>query len=225
MSEDITCVIPVRMGSQRCIRKNLRFLNTKGDTLLGRKCHQLKDIADCVDSIVVSSSDEEVWNYVSNFDWITIHKRDPWFSQNDTTGSELYDCLTSFVETPLFLYTTAMCPFVTSDLYHKVLYSKQLLYENTYDSIVTGCSVKQFLYNSKNQPLNFCATQVPRSQDVELVRHPTFGANLLQTRDIQFRKSLIGKNPLWIDVTQQESIDIDTEYDFSCAQWLITKNN
>ena len=190
--------------------------------LLDIKLQQLKKIVDKV-NILVSTSDSTVLEHVSRMG-IPVHARDPWYSRNETTGAELYECLSMAVNTEWTLYTTAMCPFINEIHY---MQSIQNLSESidSYDSLASTSVVKQFLYNESAEPLNFQAGRAPRSQDLPNVRFTNFGINIVKTSYMSEKKALVGVRPLWYDCSQLEGIDIDTDFDFSTAELIYNNMN
>lgn len=208
---DITIVVPVRLGSTRCINKNLRPF--AGTSLFDLKLDQLKPLKD---KVVVSSSASEVLQHAKDRGF-QVHLRDPWYSRSETTGAEFYECLSSAINTEWMLYTTAMCPFVSANMYIDSinLLSNQL---DTYNCLASSTLVKQFLYD--RGPINFSQGHAPRSQDLPDIRYTNFAINIARTSFVKEKRALVDDKPLWYDLNQLESIDIDTEFDFQCAELL-----
>ena len=216
---DITVVIPIRLGSTRCKKKNVRsFFDTN---LLLLKINILRKVPE-ITNIVISSSDQEISDFCQREN-IAFHYRDPHFSQSNTTGSELYKCLSEIIKTPYMMYVSCVTPFVNSNIYSQAInLFKQYTMTNEYDCIVSCKNIKDFLWKD-NQPLNYDKSNTPRSQLLPDIFSPTFAFNIINTSYVQTTHSIIGKNPYFYEIDQLSSIDIDTEYDFLISE-LLYKN-
>jgi CMP-N-acetylneuraminic acid synthetase len=210
----LTAIIPVRSGSVRCPSKNSRpFYNSN---LLKIKIRTLKNVKG-ISNIIVSSSDEKLLQ-IAKEEKVTVHVRDPKFSTNSTTGSELFKCLADAVDDEHMMYVSCMAPFVKKETYEKAieLYFRE---KNTYDSVVSCIKVNDFLWLD-NQPLNYDPHMAPPSQDLPNINALTFGFNILETNYVRESGSVVGKTPFMYQLTELEAIDIDTQLDFTIANLL-----
>jgi 4-hydroxy 2-oxovalerate aldolase len=218
---DITAIIPVRSGSIRCPRKNTRiFCDT---TLLEKKIKLLKQVPN-IKSIIVSTSDSETINWLTNLDkTIKIHNRDPIYSQSSTSGNELYKCLSEAVDTPHMMYVTCVTPFVPRQDYLNAIN----LYINfcktkEFDSVVSCHNNKQFFWKDSS-PLNYNSLDTPPSQLLPDIYNLSFAFNILPTNIVLSNSTIVGQNPYFYELDQLSSIDIDTEFDFVISE-LLYKN-
>ncbi len=216
---DITVVIPIRLGSTRCKNKNIRtFFDTN---LLLRKINILKKVPE-IKNIVISSSDQKILDFCDREN-IEFHERDPFFSKTDTSGSNLFKCLSDIVKTPYMMYVTCVTPFVSSNIYsHAINLFKQYIANNEYDCVISCKNIKDFLWKD-NKPLNYDISNAPPSQLLPDIFNPTFAFNIINTYYVQTTSSIIGKTPYFYEIDQLSSMDIDTEYDFLISE-LLYKN-
>ena len=214
---DITAVIPVRAGSVRCVNKNIRPF---GDTnLLKLKIATLKRV-DRIKTIIVSSESEEMLKLAEEYGAIPM-KRDPKYCSSECSGSDMRYALSQHVDTKYMLYTTVVSPFITVETYNKCI--DMFCDDSEYDSIMTARVVQDFLlYNGK--PVNYTSDFVPRSQDLPKYHVPTFGVAILSTEHVRDKKVLIGDKPFFLPLNELESMDIDTQYDFTVARLLYSNN-
>lgn len=218
----LTAILPVRSGSSRCKNKNTRKF---GDSsLLFQKLQLLKEV-NGIDYIIISTSDETITEMLKDLQdsKLSIHKRDPYFSQTNTSGSDLFNCLAETVTTPHMMYVTCVTPFVTRETYEKAigLYYKNL--QNTeplHDSVISCKSIKTFLWKD-GQPLNYDANNAPPSQNLPDIFNPTFAFNIIPTEFVRNNRSVIGHRPYFYELDEIEGIDIDTPYDFVVSQLLL----
>ena len=216
---DITAVIPIRLGSTRCKNKNIRtFFDTN---LLLRNINILKKVPE-IKKIIISSSEQEILNFCISED-IEFHQRDPVFSQSNTTGSDLYKCLSDIIKTPYMMYVTCVTPFVDSNIYsHAINLFNKYIVNNDYDCVISCKNVKDFLWKD-NQPLNYDKSNTPQSQLLPDIFNPTFAFNIISTEYVKMNSSIIGEKPYFYEIDQLSSMDIDTEYDFLASE-LLYKN-
>lgn len=216
--QSVTAIIPVRSGSTRCPQKNSRPFANVDTNLLKLKISVLKRVKNISD-VIVSSSDQELLEMACSMG-AKIHERNPIYSSNETTGSELFKCLAEAVEDEHMMYVTCVSPFVQATTYERAigLYFDNIR-GNKYDSVVACRSVTEFLWLD-NQPLNYEQSLAPPSQNLPDINALTFGFNILRTDYVREHCSIVGKAPLMYGVTELEAIDIDTQFDFAVAELL-----
>lgn len=74
------------------------------------------------------------------------------------------------------------------------------------------------------EPLNFDATNVPRTQDLEPIYQETSGVYVFTKSVFMDYKRRIGKNPFIKEVTFKETVDIDNPEDFDLAEVMLNIN-
>lgn len=213
---EITAIIPVRSGSTRCKNKNTRII---GDTsLLKKKIKILKEVPN-IKYIIVSTSDDFIIESLKN-EHIQIHKRDHIYSQTDTTGKELFKCLSDAIITKHMMYVTCVTPFVSKEHYIKAisLYNNFQI-TNEYDSVISCGNIKDFLWKD-NKSLNYDSFNAQPSQFLPDIYNLTFAFNIISTEYVQNNHSIIGTSPYFYELDQISAIDIDTEFDFLITELL-----
>ena len=211
----ITAVIPARSGSTRCKNKNIRnFCDTN---LLKEKILKLKQIKE-IDEIIVSSNCDEVLQIAKDND-VSFHKRDPYFTTSDCSGSEVFKNLAENITNEYTLYTHCVCPFTTKDEYKDAILKFKMLDNSKYDSVASFNKLKHFLWND-NGPINYSLDKATISQDLEELYIPNFSICIRKTEDIIKEKNVIGCNPLMIFSDAITGIDIDYNYEFIISELL-----
>ena len=84
--------------------------------------------------------------------------------------------------------------------------------------------IKEYLW-CNNKPINYKLDYAPNSQDLPDYFAPTFGLIICNKESMLKNKNFICGNPYFYELTQQESIDIDTQLDFEFAEFLFKKRN
>jgi CMP-N-acetylneuraminic acid synthetase len=132
--------------------------------------------------------------------------------------SEVYENMASAMDCDDVLYALVTTPLVKSESFVKAFE----LYRNLpvgYDSITTVADVKEFLIKD-GKPFNYDGNRIPRSQDLPDILRLTFCISLLPREAMIEKRSCLGKNPYFYRLPQEESIDIDTPFDFKVAELL-----
>ena len=119
------------------------------------------------------------------------------------------------------MFTHCTNPFIKIKTYEKFIkiFKK---FKNTYDSFNTVTNVKEFLY-IKNRPINFNPSKAPNSQDLPDVIKLNFAINILSTKLMYKKKSVVGNKPFFYNLDQLEGFDINTPIDFDYANKTFQK--
>lgn len=212
-------LIPVKGNSDRIKKKNTRpFANTN---LLELKIKQLIN-SNSVDKIIVSSESDVPLAIASSFNEVILHKRDSYYSSSYVQMSEVYSHLASEVDSEHIMWVNVTSPLIGPDIYKKSLelYEKK---DSGYDCLLSCTRVQEYLLKDF-KPINFVRDPWPRSQDLSGIHALTFGINILKKVDLIRWRSLVGKNPLYLELSSEESIDIDFMNDFEFAEFIFKKD-
>jgi CMP-N-acetylneuraminic acid synthetase len=144
------------------------------------------------------------------------HLRDPYFASNTVSMSEVYENMASAMACDDVMYALVTTPLVTNESFIKAhkLYSEL---SPAYDSISSVADVKEFLIK-EGKPFNYDGNKIPRSQDLPDITKLTFCISMLPRTTMIKRRSCLGKNPFFFKLSQEESVDIDTPFDFKMAE-------
>ena len=207
-------LVPVRSGSLRVENKNIRPFC--GSTLLDIKIRQLLRLS-FLDGIVISSNDDQMLSIASSYN-VEIHERDGYFASDTVSMSEVYENMASHIHSDDILYTLVTNPLVSDESY---INAYKLYHElpSGFDSLTTVEDVKEFLLK-EGKPLNYDGTKIPRSQDLPEITKMTFCISMLPRKMMIEKRSCLGTNPYFLKLSQQESVDIDTPFDFKVAELL-----
>jgi CMP-N-acetylneuraminic acid synthetase len=92
-----------------------------------------------------------------------------------------------------------------------------------YDSAFCAIVIQDFLWMD-NKPLNFDASNLPRSQDLKPIYRETSGVYVF-TKDVFLNhKRRIGDNPFIKVVSYKEAVDINNPEDFDLAKALVNSD-
>ena len=213
----ITAVIPVRKGSQRVKNKNLRVFNKKN--LLIYKIEKLKRIKH-INKIIVNTDSEEAISIAKDLN-VEFWKRDKYFASSECSNSEFWSYIAQITKSDYIMFTNCTSPLVKIETYNKIL-EKFNKIKSKNDSLNTVTEEKNFLYLD-NKALNFNPKEAPNSQNLPNVVKLNFAINILSTKLMHQKKSVIGNRPYFFKLDQVEGFDIDTPLDFEFAEYLHKK--
>ena len=220
----VIAFLPMRKGSQRVKNKNIRnFAGIEGG-LTYIKISQLLKV-EKIDTIIVSTNDEEVKNIALSFnnDKIIVDNRPENLASSDTSTDELINYVPTIIKDAIVLWTHATSPFVDEKIYNDMI---EKYFENLdkFDSLMSVSKIQTFLWNEKG-PINYDRSieKWPRTQTIKPVYEVNSAVFIV---DINIYKTLndrIGNKPYLYELDKIKSFDIDWEEDFEIAQILWSK--
>jgi len=214
--KNLTAVIPVRQGSQRVINKNFKPFH--GKSLLEHKIEMIKRLP--VDNIIVNTDSDTAIEYAKKNN-IDYHRREAYYASSECTNSEYHEYLAKVTNSKYILIAQVTAPLIR---YETFLEAIDLFNTTNCDSLMSVKEVKEFLwYNDK--PLNYSLSDAPNSQNLPEIFKLNFAVNILSTKQMYLRKSLIGKKPFLFKLDEIEGFDINSEFEFSFAEFLFKKIN
>ena len=212
----LVAVVPIRKGSQRVKHKNFRPF---GDSnLLIHKIEILKKL-DFLDEIIINTNSDKAISIAKKLN-VKYFKRDEYFASSQCVNSDFWKNVADNTSSEYIRFTNCTSPLIKLSTYKKIIsLSKEIFENNKFDSLNTVTEIKEFLFE-KNKPINFKLNKTPNSQDLPDIVKLNFAINILKTKQMSSRKSLIGKKPYLFKLDEIEGLDINSEYEFSFAEFL-----
>ncbi len=215
----VKALIPVRAGSQRISKKNIRPF--AGSSLLEIKIEQLKRIPG-IDEVVVNSDCDEMLE-VARSCGVSAVLRDPFFASSTVPMNEVWCHLAEVTECDDIVYTNCTNPLVKDESYVSALQKYKNL-STEFDSLTTVDTVQEYLW-FENSAINYNPKQHPRSQDLPVYQALNFAISIIPRSLMIENKSILGKNFFQFEISRVESIDIDTLDDFLIAEGAYLRLN
>lgn len=216
-SKVFSTVLTVRKGSERVKNKNLKPFCNK--SLLAYKIESLKKVKG-IDEIIINTDSDEAIDMARNYG-VKFHKRDAYFASSKCPNNEFWAHIAENTKTEYILFTHCTNPLIKEETYDSMI-EFFLKEKKNYDSFNSVTEVKEFLLKEK-KPLNFDLNKAPNSQNLPDVIKLNFAINILSTKIMKEKQSLIGYNPFFYKIDQTESFDINTNHDFEIAEILFKK--
>lgn len=208
----IIAIMPIKLHNERCPGKNLRLLGDK--PLLQHELNNLKFTGLC-DSINVYCSDETVIPFLPV--GINFVKRPKYLDLPTSNFTQIFDSFLETVDADIYVYAHATAPFITVETMQQCI---DAVKSGGYDSAFCAVKLQDYLWQD-GEPLNFDASNLPRTQDLKPIYQETSGVYVFTKEVYQKYKRRIGKKPFIKEVSFKEAVDIDNPEDFELAEALV----
>lgn len=205
----IVAVVPMKLNNRRLPQKNTKPF-TNGMPLCHYILSTLLSISE-IDDVYAYCSDPAIQRYIPK-DVIYLQRS----KALDTDETKMNDVLSSFardVEADIYVMTHTTAPFIKSESIQKALHA--VACEN-YDSAFAVKKIQDFFWKDE-KPFNYNLDDIPRTQDLTPLYQETSGFYVYKRSVISKMNRRIGDKPMFIEVGEIESIDIDEDEDFMIA--------
>jgi CMP-N-acetylneuraminic acid synthetase len=209
-------VMPIKLNNLRLPGKNIRLLG--GKPLLQYALCELLQVHE-INRTFVFCSDDTICEYLpKNIEFL---RRPAYLDSQETNFTQIFDVFLSQVEADCYVYMHATAPFVRADTMKECVTA---VHSGQYDSAFTAVRIQDYLWQD-GMPLNFDATNIPRSQDLKSIYRETSGVYVFTKQVFSILKRRVGMRPFIKEVFFRESIDINTIDDFRLAEQLLETKN
>ena len=205
----IVSVMPIKLNNERLPGKNTMMLGDKPliryelDTLLS-----IKEISD----IYVFCSQDSIKKYLPQS--VRYLKRPEYLDLPTSNFNQIFDEFLKIIDADIYVYAHATAPFVKKESIEKCL---SAVISRQYDSAFCATEIRDFLWKD-GKPLNFDASNVPRSQDLDPIYEETSGVYVFTKKSYERTHRRIGEKPYICITSKKEAVDINTVEDFELAK-------
>ena len=211
----ITAIMPIKLYSERCPGKNIRTLGAK--PLLQYELDSLKRTGLC-DEINVFCSSEEIIPYLP--EGVNFVKRPEYLDLSTANFTQIFEHFMAQRDADIYVYAHATAPFITVETMTKCIEAVKF---GKYDSAFCAIKLQDYLWQN-GEPLNFDATDLPRTQDLQPIYQETSGIYVFTKEVFEKYHRRVGVNPFIKEVSFKEAVDIDNPEDFDLAEALVGIN-
>lgn len=204
--------MPIKLINERCPGKNTRLLGTK--PLLQWELDTLKVTGLC-DSINVYCSSADVVSYLP--EGVNYIQRPKHLDLPTANFTQIFACFMEQVDSDIYVYAHATAPFITVETMKQCI---EAVKSGEYDSAFCAMKHQGFFWQD-GAPLNFDATNLPRTQDLQPIYEETSGVYVFKKEVFREHHRRIGIKPFIKEVSYKEAVDIDNPEDFCLAEALV----
>ena len=223
---DITAVIPVRAGSQRVPKKNLRPffespLSGTQHSLLSWKIENLSRVLS-PEQILVSSNWATALQVAKTMGCRT-HQREERFCTADAPFDQVIGNIAGEVTTKHMVWAPATSPFIRSATLDSFLYSYESLPEvDQKRGLILTNEIQDYFFFS-GAPLNFpVGVGHLQTQNLPPISRWSWGLVARPTEEVLGTKYMFGDSPNLFSVDLLENFDVNDELEFAIAQRLVS---
>jgi len=217
----LVAVVPIRKGSQRVKHKNFRPFG--GKNLLIHKIETLKKL-NALDDIVINTDSDEAISIAKKLK-VKYFRRDDYYASSQCLNSDFWKNVADNTRSEYIMFTNCTSPLIRLSTYENIIKIFNVIFsKNNFDSLNTVTEIKEFLFKD-SKPINFKLNKTPNSQNLPDIVKLNFAINILKTKQMSSGKSLIGKKPYLFKLNEIESLDINSEYEFSFAEFLFKRQS
>lgn len=208
----ITAIMPIKLNNERCPGKNTRMLGDK--PLLQHELESLKKTGLC-DSINVFCSSEDVVPFIP--EGVNFVKRPECLDLPTSNFTQIFTTFMEQKDSDIYVYAHATAPFITVETMKECI---EAVKSGEYDSAFCAIKLQDYLWQD-GEPLNFDASNLPRTQDLKPIYQETSGVYVFTKEVFMNYHRRIGKKPFIKEVSFKEAVDIDNPEDFDLAEALV----
>lgn len=205
--------MPIKLNNERLPGKNTMLLG--GKPLLQHELYSLQKTA-LLDDIYVYCSNEQIIKYLP--DGVTFLKRSPELDLPTSNFTQIFESFSNTVAADIYVYAHATAPYITKETMVECI---NAVMNEQYDSAFCAVKIQDYLWQN-GEPLNFDASNLPRSQDLTPIYRETSGVYVFTREVFTALRRRIGNKPFIKEVSFKESIDINTPDDFKLAEIFAT---
>ncbi len=202
-------LIPARGGSKRIPKKNLVDLN--GKPLLYYTINTCRKITD---EVYVSTDDNDIKEFVESMN-VNVIERPKSLATDKSKTEDVVEHFLEEINTDLFCVVQPTSPLLNLN---SILDGVELM--DSYDSVISVCEDVKYFWDSDGKPINFELGNRKRTQEHKSWYREN-GAFYITTKD-NFLENKILQNGLvgFVEMTEMESMDIDTKEDLEMVRKL-----
>ena len=211
----VVAFMPIKLKNERCPGKNTRMLGNK--PLLQYELDSLLSTNLCNQVIVYCSSEDVVPFLPAG---VEFSQRPTSLDQPTTNFTQFTECFIAKHDADVYVLAHATAPFISVETMKECI---NAVTSGEFDSAFCAQRIQTFLWKD-GHPLNFDASNLPRTQDLAPIYQETSGVYVFRKDVFSNLHRRIGNNPFIKEVSLKESVDIDEEKDFAVAEALLNVN-
>lgn len=208
--EKVVAFVPIKLNNQRTPGKNTKRFDdgTPLITVFLKTLVKVKGF----DEVYVFCSNPEIKDYL--IPGVNYLQRPEFLDTQTATPQDIISEFMKLVKADIYAVCHCTSPFVTAEHIDDCV---SAVLSKDFDSAFTAEKIQRLLWSSKNEPLNFDAENVPRTQDLEPIYNEVSAAYVFTKESFETLRRRIGLKPYLAVVSGVECVDIDYPEDFEIA--------
>jgi beta-phosphoglucomutase-like phosphatase (HAD superfamily)/CMP-N-acetylneuraminic acid synthetase len=207
-----TAFVPLKLHSRRLPNKNFLLLNNK--PLCSYIFETLLLIPD-LNSVYCYTSQPQVLKLLPPA--VKLLPRPTYLDNDDIKANELFDYAVRQIDDDIIVLCHATGPLISM---HSIAQGLHAVENNEFTSSVAVRRLQTYCWFD-DKPLNYTTANIQQTQDITPVFEETSGFYVFRKTDYLRTGSRISSHCKLVEVSFNESIDIDTPEDFAAAHCLL----
>lgn len=208
----ITALVPMKGHSERVASKNVR--NLGGKPLFYYILENLES-AKFVNDIIVDTDSPQIMSFIKkDFSKVNVIERPQHLLGDKVPMTPIIEYDIKFAKTKHFLQTHATNPLLKGITIDDAIKSYFEGLEKGFDSAIGVTRYQTRFYDHNKTPINHNPDIMTPSQDMQPLYEDNSNFYINSIGNFLKNKNRVGKNPIFIEVSKLENIDIDEEEDF-----------
>lgn len=214
----VTALVPMKGHSERVSSKNVRSFG--GKPLFFHILESLES-AKFVYEIIVDTDSPQIMSLIEkDFPNVNVIERPQHLLGDKVPMTHIIEYDIKYAKTEHFLQTHATNPLLkTSTIDHAIKSYFEGL-EKGFDSVMGVTRYQTRFYDHNKHPINHNPDIMVPSQDMSPLYEDNSNFYINSIENFLKNKNRVGRNPIFIEVSKLENIDIDEEEDFLIAEAL-----
>lgn len=216
----VIAFVPARLYSKSIPRKNIKPFCRK--PLIFWVLNELQNTVS-IDKIIVATDGDVIRDIVNSFSFskVEIYDRDPNNAQDDSSTESVmleYINFSDLLDSDVFMLVQITSPFT-----REIHFNQGLSLLKDYNSVLSCCVSKRFLWSRDGKALNYDIYDRPRRQEYkgDLIENGAF--YISSVREIRKTKNRISGKIGIYEMPEYTCIEIDELDDWRLAEVLFTK--
>lgn len=221
----VTALVPMKGHSERMPSKNIRILG--GKPLFFHILESLES-AKFVYEIIVDTDSQKIMSLIKqNFPKVVVIERPQHLLGDKVPMTPIIKHDIKYAKTKHFLQTHTVVPLLKTSTINYAIRSYFEGLGKGFDSVVGVTKYQTRFYDHNKRPLNHDPNIMVPSQDMLPLYEDNSCFYINSIENFLKNKDRVGKNPIFVEVSKLENIEIDDEEDFLVAEALFnfSRNN
>jgi len=212
----VTALLPMKGHSERIPEKNIKPLG--GKPLFFHILESLES-AEFVYEVIVNTDSQKIISLLKKiFPKVIIIKRPQHLLGDKVPMTPIIEHDVKFAKTKHFLQIHAVTPLLKASTIDKAIKTYFEGLDKGFDSAMGINKHQTRFYDHNKRPINHDPNTMVPSQDMPSLYEDNSCFYINSIENFLKRKNRVGKNPIFIEVSKLESVDIDEEEDFLIAR-------
>lgn len=203
--------VPVKLNNQRIPGKNTKTFDD-GSALITVFLRNLIKTSG-IDELYVFCSDFGITKYL--IPGVKFLERPKYLDTQEATPQDIISEFIRRVEADIYAVCHCTSPFVSAEHMGNCISAVK---NGKHDSAFTAQKIQRLLWKSDNVPLNFDPSNIPRTQDLEVIYSEVSAMYVFTKKVFIETQRRVGYHPFIQEVSGVECIDIDVPEDFEIAK-------